>query len=74
MGSRLKAAHFPHSQGDDPLVGWFLVATSLGLYQISYRISNAPTTEITAVIDKVMYPTMCKCGKTLSVLLLGTAS
>ena len=33
---------FVYSQGDDLLVGRMLGTTSLGLYQLAYRISNLP--------------------------------
>ena len=44
------------NQGDDAFVGWFLNATSLGFYQMAYRFSNAPATEITSVISSVAFP------------------
>lgn len=44
-------------QGDDAVVGWLLSATALGYYQLAYRLSNAPSTEITSVISTVMFPT-----------------
>jgi PST family polysaccharide transporter/lipopolysaccharide exporter len=44
------------NQGDDAFVGWFLNATSLGFYQMAYRFSNAPATEITSVISGVAFP------------------
>lgn len=43
-------------QGDDAFVGWFLGATSLGFYQMAYRFSNAPATELTQVITNVTFP------------------
>jgi O-antigen/teichoic acid export membrane protein len=47
---------FLYRQGDDAFVGWFFTATSLGFYQISYRFSNAPATEVTNVISRVAFP------------------
>jgi len=47
-------------EGDDAFVAWFLGASSLGLYQISYRFSNSPATEITSVLDKVMFPAIAR--------------
>jgi len=47
-------------QGDDVFVGWFLGAASLGLYQLAYRLANAPATEITKVISSTMLPTYSK--------------
>jgi len=43
-------------QADDAVVGWALSATALGFYQLAYRLSNAPATEITNVISSVMFP------------------
>lgn len=37
------------------MVGWALSATALGSYQLAYRLSNAPATEITNVISSVMF-------------------
>jgi len=44
------------TQGDDAFVGKFLGATMLGFYQLAYRISNMPATEITHVISQVTFP------------------
>lgn len=43
-------------QGDDIVVGKILGTFSLGLYQVAYRISSLPLTEITAVFRKVTFP------------------
>ena len=51
---------FIAGQGDDFFVGWYFTATTLGYYQIAYRVSNAPATEITQVISKVAFPTFSK--------------
>lgn len=51
---------FLYSQADDAFVGWFFTATSLGFYQIAYRFSNAPATEITHVISRVAFPALSK--------------
>lgn len=48
------------TQGDDILVGKLLGITALGFYQMAYRISNTPTTEITHVISRVMFPAYSK--------------
>lgn len=48
------------TQGDDVLVGKILSATALGLYQMAYRISNLPATEITHVISQVTFPLYVK--------------
>lgn len=47
-------------QGDDIFVGKFLGATMLGFYQMAYRISNLPATEITHVISQVTFPAYSK--------------
>nr|WP_225317793.1 lipopolysaccharide biosynthesis protein [Haloferax sp. CBA1148] len=51
---------FLYGQGDDAIVGWILTATSLGYYQLAYRISNAPATEIAVVVSSVMFSTYSK--------------
>ena len=51
---------FLFSQGDDGFVGKLLGAASLGLYQMAYRISNAPTSEITDVFSRVAFPAYSK--------------
>jgi O-antigen/teichoic acid export membrane protein len=48
------------TQGDDVIVGRVLGVTMLGFYQMAYRISNAPTTEITHVISQVTFPALSK--------------
>jgi len=48
------------TQGDDIFVGKLLGATALGFYQIAYRISNIPATEITHVISRVTFPAYSK--------------
>ncbi len=47
-------------QGDDIFVGKLLGATALGFYQMAYRISNMPATEITHVISQVTFPAYSK--------------
>jgi len=47
-------------QGDDILVGKLLGATLLGFYQMAYRFSSAPATEITHVISQVTFPVYSK--------------
>lgn len=56
------------TQGDDVLVGRILGATALGLYQMAYRISNMPATEITHVISQVTFPVYAKMQHNLSKL------
>ena len=48
------------TQGDDILVGKLLGTTMLGFYQMAYRISNMPATEITHVISQVTFPAYSK--------------
>jgi O-antigen/teichoic acid export membrane protein len=48
------------TQGDDIFVGKLLGATALGFYQLAYRISNIPATEITHVISQVTFPAYSK--------------
>jgi lipopolysaccharide exporter len=48
------------TQGDSILVGKLLGATALGYYQMAYKISNIPATEITNVISLVSYPAYSK--------------
>lgn len=43
-------------QGDDVIVGKILGMNSLGLYQMAYKISNLPFTEITDVVSRVTFP------------------
>jgi len=51
---------FLYGQADDAFVGWFFTAGALGFYQLAYRFSNAPATEITHVISRVAFPTLSK--------------
>jgi len=48
------------TQGDDIFVGKFLGAVSLGFYQMAYRISNMPATEVAHVIAQVTFPAYAK--------------
>ena len=48
------------TQGDDIFVGKILGTTALGFYQLAYRISNIPATEITHVISQVTFPAYSK--------------
>jgi O-antigen/teichoic acid export membrane protein len=47
-------------QGDDIFVGKLLGVTALGFYQLAYRISNMPATEITHIISRVTFPVYSK--------------
>jgi PST family polysaccharide transporter/lipopolysaccharide exporter len=52
--------YFLYSKGDDAFVGWALVASALGFYQLAYRLSNAPATEITHTISSVTFSAYSK--------------
>lgn len=45
---------------DDLFLSKMLGTTALGMYQMAYRISNLPATEITHVISYVMFPAYSK--------------
>jgi O-antigen/teichoic acid export membrane protein len=47
-------------QGDDAFVGWYLGGAVLAFYQLAYRVSNAPATEVTQTISSVVFPTYAK--------------
>lgn len=59
------------NQGDDAFVGWALGSTSLGIYQLSYQLSNAPATEITHPIQRVLFPAYSKIQDDVSLLRQG---
>ena len=48
------------TQGDDAFIGRLLGITALGFYQMAYRLSNAPATEITNVMSRVTFPIYSK--------------
>lgn len=52
--------YFIYSEGDDAFVGWLLTPTALAYYQYTYRFSNAPATELSQVITRVMLPAYSK--------------
>lgn len=54
------------TQGDDAFVGKFLGVAALGFYQVAYRLSNLPATEITHVISQVTFPTYSKLQKNIN--------
>lgn len=51
---------FLYGQADDIFVGRILGTTALGFYQLAYRISNLPGTQITYIISTVMFPAYSK--------------
>jgi O-antigen/teichoic acid export membrane protein len=55
-----EALSFLINEGDDAFVGWALGTGPLGIYQLSYRLSNAPATEITHPIQRVLFPAYSK--------------
>lgn len=55
-----EALMFLINEGDDAFVGWALGSSALGIYQLSYQLSNAPTTEITHPIQRVIFPAYSK--------------
>jgi len=46
--------------GDDIFAGKYLGAAALGIYQLSFKISNSMATEITHVIGQVTFPAFSK--------------
>jgi len=51
---------FLQNQGDDVVVGALIGATPLAFYQMAYRFSNAPATELSDVINNVTFPSLSK--------------
>lgn len=51
---------FFYGEGDDAFVGWYLSTGALGIYQLAYRLSNAPATEIAHTISRVVMPAYSK--------------
>lgn len=49
-------ANYIRNEGDDIFIGWLLGPAALGFYQMAYRLSNAPATEVTHVISRVTFP------------------
>jgi len=62
------AIMFLVTQGDDIFVGKLLGVSALGFYQLAYRISNMPVTEITQVISQVTFPAYSKLQDSVSKL------
>lgn len=58
-------------QGDDLFLGKILGSTALGLYQMAYKISNLPATEITHVVSQVTFPAYAKLQGKLNLLRRG---
>jgi O-antigen/teichoic acid export membrane protein len=51
------------AQGDDAVVGRLLGMENLGLYQLAYKISNLPFTEVTDVVSRVVFPVYSKISQ-----------
>ena len=47
-------------EGDNAVVGKILGTSSLGLYQVAYKLSTLPLSEITDVLNKVVFPLYVK--------------
>ncbi|WP_225308174.1 oligosaccharide flippase family protein [Haloarcula sp. CBA1131] len=60
-----------YSKGDDAFVGWALMASALGFYQLAYRLSNAPATEITHTISSVTFSAYSKVQNNVEKLRTG---
>jgi O-antigen/teichoic acid export membrane protein len=58
QGSRILL--FLVTEGDDIIVGRLLGTTQLGYYQMAFRISNLPATEIAHTINRVTFPAYAK--------------
>jgi len=56
------------THGDDILVGKILGVAALGFYQMAYRITNMPATEISNIISQVSFPAYSKLQDNLSKL------
>ncbi len=52
--------HYLFRQGDDIVVGKLLGEASLGVYQVAYKVSTLPISEITDVFGKVVFPVYTK--------------
>lgn len=59
------------NQGDDGFVGWLLGASALGFYQLAYRFSNSPATEVTHVIASVTFPAYSRIQDDIDKLRVG---
>jgi len=59
---------FAMANGDDAFVGKVLGAAMLGFYQMAYRISKTPSSEITHIISQVTFPAFSKIQKNVEKL------
>lgn len=53
-------------QGDDAVVARILNTTSLGFYQMAYKLSTLPLTEVTHVAGKVTFPVFARIAGDLT--------
>jgi lipopolysaccharide exporter len=51
------------NEGDDLVAGRVFGSEVLGIYQMAYRLSNLPATQITYVINQVVFPTYAALQK-----------
>jgi O-antigen/teichoic acid export membrane protein len=58
VGSQLLV--FAITNVDNVFVGKFLATASLGFYDLAYSIANLPATNITRLVNQVMFPTFSK--------------
>lgn len=52
--------------GDNIVVGKFLGTSSLGFYQMAYKISILPISEVSDVINRVVFPVYSKIGNDIN--------
>ena len=62
---------FLFNQGDDAFLGKILGVTTLGFYQMAYRVGQLPATEFAKVISQVAFPAYSKSQNDFSKLKLG---
>jgi O-antigen/teichoic acid export membrane protein len=54
---------FLFRQGDDAVVGKVLGVSQLGVYQVAYKISSLPISEVTDVVNRVVFPVYARIAK-----------
>ena len=55
--------NFLRTRGSDLIVGRVLGATPLGVFSLAYEVSNLPSTELVAPINRVLFPTYVKLAQ-----------
>ena len=65
------ALWFVRDRSQDFVLGRIAGSSALGLFTISYEISNLPTTELVAPINRAVFPAYAKMAEDLSVLAQG---